>query len=613
LNLRSSYPPDLFTEHYLKMKRIISCIVLASLSIVASLGQEFTQAELEKMVAELDAVGTRSTKYLYPIKCSIVDKADVNAYASIEKMPKEGEKPQSVMVVYTGLVKYAKGDRRLIRAVVAHEVAHLMQGHVLTPRFVATDLQHLWTRQQEMDADITGSKLLEKAGYPKKDMIDMLAMLDKMEAGSSWMYRLSKNDHTSAKNRIAQVAGNTDVMKSMMSFEKGLAFMECRSYGTAGNLFEKATKLEPKFLDAYTNAAQASLMDYYDKLPGAIQEKWFIPDFGPMLTDNPGGTRDLDIRDVDRERFKLALRRIADAKAKQPTNERVLELETLASALAPDASNENLIKAGDTLAALATKGSNYDRVRYANNAGVAYHRAGEIQKSYDVIINTLKATRNFSSYLGQNLGRFNVPDRSKEDETLVLDVMVQWLNSAPSSNRFYGTVKDTYTKGCTKIGIQAKDTTPKPTYLCYAAALTIKDKVCPILVDTNEYTDAFGMPLKKITISEQYPDVQFWTWNDGEVAVLTERGAVTRVSTNVTGTYLDLRPKDETVTGVYRVVVGMTEEDFSKILDLSKSVEKKIVGVTGIETWSYYPNLQFGVQRKDGRIAGIVITPLPSE
>lgn len=573
------------------------------------MGQEFTQAELEKMVAELDAVGTRSPKYVYPIKCSVEKNSVVNAYASIDKIPKEGEKPRAIMVVYTGLVDHVKGDRRLIRAVVAHEVAHLMQSHVLRPKYVAADLEHLWTRQQEMDADITGAKLLERAGYAKQDMIDMLAMLDKLEAKSSWMYRLSGNDHTSARNRMAQVAGNTDVMRAMMAFEKGLAFLECRNYGTAANLFEAAAKREPKFLESYTNAAQTSLMDFYDKMPGSFQDKWFIPDFGPMLTDNPGGPKDVGFRPEDHARYELALRRITEAKAKLPTNARVLELEQLAMALKPDASNADLIKVGDLFKANAAKGSNFDRVRFANNAAVAYHRAGEIDKAYDVIIGTLKSTRSFSAYLGQNLGRFNVPNRSKEDESLVLDVMVQWLNSAPTSNRYYSTVKDTYTKGCAKIGVQAKDTTPKPTYLCQASSLVIKGKECPILIETDEYVAALGNPIQKIQISEEYPDVQVWNWANGDATILTERGEVARVSTMLTGSYLDLRPQDETVTGYFRIVVGMTEADFNKILDLSKSVEKKVVGFSGIETWNFYPNLNFGVLRKDGRIAGVTVSP----
>lgn len=596
------------------MKRSISCLILGCLGITASLAQEFTQAELEKMVGELDAVSVRNSKYLYPIKCSVVKNDEVNAYASIEKMPKEGEKGQAIMVVFTGLVKFAKDDRRLIRAVVAHEVAHLMQGHVLAPRFVAQDLAHLWTRQQEMDADLTGAKLLERAGYSKKDVIDMLFMLDKLEKDSSWMWRLAKNDHTSAKNRAAQVAGNTDVMRSMMSWEKGMAFFECRHYGLAANLFDRTFKLEPKFSEALVNAAQASLMDYYDKLPVGIQEKWFIPDFGPMLTDNPGGNRgEAVFSEEDRQRFAAAMKRIAAAKDKRPTDARVLEMETLATVLGPDSSKESLIKAGDTLAALTKTGSTSDRIRFANNAGVAYHRAEELQKSYDTILATLKATRSFSNYLAQNLGRFNVDNRPKDDELLVLDVMVQWLNSAPVSNSYYQIVRDAYSKGCSKAGVKEGEIKPRPTYLCSVAGINVKGKEAPLLVDAADFIEAFGAPQQKTTISPQYPDVQFWVWGAGDVSVLTERGEIVRVTSQATGAFLDLRPKDEAVNISYRIIVGMKEEDFNKILDLSKSVEKKVVGVTGIETWSFYPNLMLGVQRKDGRIAGITVAPVPAD
>jgi hypothetical protein len=595
----------------LKINRSIFCLFLALCGVSAGLAQDFTKTELEKMVAELDAVSTRNPKYLYPIKCSVVEDDEVNAFASIEKMPKEGEIPQAIMVVNSGLVKFAKGDRRLIRAVVAHEVSHLMQGHVLAPKFVAQDLRHLWTRQQEMDADLTGSKLLERAGYKKQDMIDMLFMLDKLEVDSGWMWKLSKNDHTSAKNRAAEVAGNPDVMKSMMAWEKGMAFFECRYYRLAGTLFTKAYQQEPKFTESLVNAAQASLMDYYDSLPKGVQDKWFIPDFGPVLTDNPiAGNRGDDFTDDDRARFKLATQRIADAKAKRPTDARVSEMEMLAGAIAPDATKDSLLAVGDKLATLGKSGSNYDRIRFANNAGMAFHRADNLQKSYDTIVGVLKDTKQFSYYLAQNLGRFQVNDRPKEEELLVLDVMVQWLKNTPEANSYYKIVLDAYNKGCTTAGVKAEEVKAKPAYLCKVAGITIKGKQAPILVETNDYVDYFGAPASKLKISDQFPDVQFWVWNGGEVSVLTERGAVARVSSNAIGSYIDLRPKDPTVNIAYRIIVGMKEEDFSDILDLSKSVERKVVGVSGIETWNFFPNMLLGVQRKDGRIVGVTVSPV---
>lgn len=593
----------------MKPFRLAATLLLAAVSTFLY-ARDFSNADLEKMVAELDAVGVRNAKYRYPIKCSVVQNKEINAYASIEKAASENEKPQAIMVVFSGLVDHCKGDLRLVRAVVAHEVAHLMQGHVASPVYVAKDLRFLWDRQQEMDADLTGAKLLEKAGYSRKDMMDMLAMLDQVEEDSSWIWRLAKNDHTSAKNRAAEVGGNTEVLKSMMCFEKGLAFMECRRYNLSAKLFDQAIKQNPDFLDAYTNAAQASLMDYYDNLPRAVQDRWFRPDFGPMLTDNPIGSRDPEIREEDRQRFRAAMTRIDAAKAKRPGDARVAELAMLAAALDPDAAKPALLAAGDALAAKSTSGDKFDRVRFANNAGVAYHRAGDLQKAYDTIIATLKQTKAFSNYLAQNLGRFNVPNRSKDDELLVLDVMVQWLSDAPTSNPYYNIVRDAYTKGCTKAGVQAKDVKPRPTFLCNAVSMVVDGKEMPLLVDTGEYTDAFGEPSARLKISDQFPDVQVWRWPEGKLTILTERGQVVKITSNATGAYVDLRPSDPAVNLNFRIIVGMSEEDFGKVLDLSKASEVKIVGATGIETWSFFQNLLLGVQRKDGRIVGVTVSPV---
>ncbi len=593
----------------MKLFRLAAGLALALVS-GSLFAQGFTQADLEKMVAELDAVSVRNPKYRYPIKCVVEVNPKVNAGATIEKVPAEGEKPQAMIIVNTGLVAHCKGNLNAVRAVVAHEVAHLMQGHVYSPAFVAKDLRHLWTRQQEMDADLTGAKLLERAGYSRKDMMDMLVFLDQLEEESGWLWRLAKNDHTSAKNRAAEVGGNTDVLRSMMCFEKGLAFMECRRYGLSAKLFDQAGKQDPNFADAFTNAAQASLMDYYDNLPRAVQDRWFRPDFGPMLTDNPIGSRDPEIRAEDRERFKAAVARIEAAKAKFAYNPRIEELALIAAALDPDAEKAALLSAGDKLSEKSRTGEKADRIRMANNAAVAYQRAAELQKAYDIILATLKQTKSFSNYFAQNLGRFTVNGRPKEDELLVLDVMVQWLNEAPSTNPYYKIVREAYTKGCQKAGVPEKEVKPRSTFLCNAVSMVVNGKEVPLMVDTAEYTEALGQPDKKLKINDQYPDVQIWRWPEGLLTILTERGQVVKITSNAIGSYVDLRPKDRAVNVNYRIIVGMTEEDFGKILDLSKGVEAKIIGASGIELWTYFPALMLAVQRKDSRIVGITVSPI---
>ena len=48
----------------------------------AAQAAEFGQADLETIVKELDKVIPENTHYKYPIKCSIVDKDELNAYAT---------------------------------------------------------------------------------------------------------------------------------------------------------------------------------------------------------------------------------------------------------------------------------------------------------------------------------------------------------------------------------------------------------------------------------------------------------------------------------------------------------------------------------------------------
>ena len=52
---------------------------------VPAVAKDFTQADLEKMVGELDKAIPHNSAYLYPVKCSIVDSPNVNAYATARK------------------------------------------------------------------------------------------------------------------------------------------------------------------------------------------------------------------------------------------------------------------------------------------------------------------------------------------------------------------------------------------------------------------------------------------------------------------------------------------------------------------------------------------------
>jgi tetratricopeptide (TPR) repeat protein len=581
------------------------------LTLDAAVQQPFTQAELEKMVAELDAVTPRGSSYSYPIKCvydtTSEDAKEVNAFATYDDPPAKGKKPQAMMVVLKGLVDFCKGDRRVIRAVVAHEVNHLSLNHVGSRMMPAHDVRFLWDRQQEMAADLGGAISLEKAGYSKKDMIDMLAFLDQLEAEDSWMWRLYLNDHTSAKNRAAEVAGNTDVMKAMMEFEHGLALFETRNFGLSASFFEAAYEKEPNFNDALVNAAQAALMDYYEAVPDKTKASWLTPDFGPVLSYNPipgAGRGDLE------EKYARATKLIAKAKTKLPKSARVAELEALSTTIGIDVKADDLVKAGDTLTNLAAMVSPSEGLRYANNAALAYNRAGQNAKAVSGLLQAQKKTTAFSPYVAQSFGRLPLGDLPKPDKQLVSTTMLKWLNSTTVGNDQFEAVQSAYVKACQEIGVKPESPKPQDIYLCQVAALTIGGKEIGLFQKDFKYVDTFGQPTIRRVIDNLYPDVQFWAWPQNTLQVLTERGRVVRASTYAPGAFVLLKPENLQDKRTFKISVGMTKAQFDKILNSDGSVPRILEGANGRQSWSFFPDLMLGVLFKDDTVSGITVSPV---
>src|ERR1044072_1835961 len=165
------------------------------------------------MVGELDKVIPRNANYKYPIKCSIEDVDKVNAYATLTK---EGTDRRATMVVFTGIVKRCNGDQHILRAVVAHELSHLGVGHKLDVNPAARDLNNLWTRQQEMEADKDGASSLVKAGYANKDMVDMLLFLESLRVRpGDWLGRLT-SDHPPPQARGAKLSASPPALKRLL-------------------------------------------------------------------------------------------------------------------------------------------------------------------------------------------------------------------------------------------------------------------------------------------------------------------------------------------------------------------------------------------------------------
>lgn len=591
-------------------------LVLIALALVSTSWSaqtnSFTQADLEKMVSELDAVIPHNEHFKYPIKCTLVDKPDVNAYATVTQ---EGTDLRSTMVVFTGLAKGTKNDQRLIRACVAHELSHLSKGHVTGVDPSARDLKNLWTRQQEFEADKFGAEALVKAGHAKKDMVDLLMFLDSdNDPSGHWLEKLTA-DHADPKARAAEISDNPSALNALMLFDTALAYEDAREHLYANKLFAASVKQWPDLTEAYINSAKCALLFYYDNLPSAVRDSWWRPDFGPLITTpHAAAPQAAEVTDEDRERWNEALTAAQLAVEKNKGSDSANETLALTMVLEPDGKKTTVQSGIDWFKTSLTQAADDStKLRYANNAGLGLRRNGDLNSAYHTIIDAQKTTNRFNSALAENLGRVTVKDRSKEDDTLAANVLFTWLGNTPQANPYYQTVKETFGTVCTAAGITPKAIDPKPLSICKVTTLYTSNKHLGILLPVSGVKALLGDPEKELLFSKEWPDLTELRWNGGLLSMFTERGKVMRITSSEPGAYLVLKPQDATSSDTFQIKVGMTKAELFGILNEKASEMKNLASGGDVESWNYFPSLGMGVLIENDKVKSITVSPVVME
>ena len=206
-----------------------------------------TLEELQALVDEFDAVVPHFGHYVYPIDVTIDPSDAVNAGAGLEERYDADGNPyyQAILMVNQGFLDATGHDRAMLRAVVAHEMAHLALGHAVENADLG-DLDHALTRQEELAADAYGARYLAELGHPDQDMIDLLLFLDGIQdKGSAIWLGTVASDHASPVTRAGLLRQDDTVLNALAHMETGLAFMECRRYEEAILWFEAALAIDP--------------------------------------------------------------------------------------------------------------------------------------------------------------------------------------------------------------------------------------------------------------------------------------------------------------------------------------------------------------------------------
>ncbi len=616
----------------------------------------FDKAEMEAMVTELSLYIPQNPNLAYPIDCDFVETKQVNAYATTKDV-QGSPKPQPVMRILTGILSFiddacAKGlvvgldpndptkkitlkpgdERRLLRAVVAHELGHLSKGHVLRGKDhpKGRDMGVLYTRETEQEADMVGAAALQRSGYSRADAEHMLMMLEAGGGGS--VADNLMGDHADGKRRAIAVAEDPKILKALVEFDLGLAFAEIRGFKQATAAFDRAAVKEPKLTEAYINAAQTATQDYYQNLSRDIRNKWFRPDFGPLLVVLEGGRGGLAITPADERNYAEAERHATIALQKAPNSARAIEIAGLIGVLHPQG-NASSISNGITNLnkALSLSMDPGDRIRIANNLAVAYQRSGDVTKGTDLLVETFKITNRYNSAGAYNLGFAPFPETQKENAGVATATMYLFLKSTPKltaeqdESPDYKIVKDRYDEVTKKYGVQKQALPDKGPEISLLQVFSIVDGGQEIALLADRYPDVE----KKLGKGEVTAGIlasgedrvkpgqavgMFETkFRNGQVIVIfntrTGEQEVVRVTSYSPGAYLELRPRKAEYGETFRVTVGMDEKALYARVPEDSAASARLFRVGTLEDWSYFPGLNFGVQIKDGKIAGITATP----
>lgn len=599
----------------------------------AAAHEPFRQADLEAMVVELLTVVPENPDYQYPVEMRLIEQDVKNAWTFLRVDEATGALiPQ--LELFRGLCNLADNDPRLIRAVLAHELAHIAHGHSMTG-FPQADLASNHTRQKEREADLEAAGYLEALGYPRQDMVDMLHMLHRMvrEYEVPWLANVT-SDHASPVARAAEVMPSDATLAAMAKFEIGLAYMECRRYQAAIGFFDQAVALEPALDEARLNAASAALQHYYDSLPTGVQSEWLRPEFGPHIQDALVGAKGFEISDQDLLNYQAALDRIAALPGTLYASMQLF-LAGTAGVLHPQGDAEVIAAGVAILQELLGSETYFDlweverkRQTYANNLALGLARLERPEEAAAVLFTELAGDDFPLPAAAENLARLPMDSYDERQAAFARDLLLTFLrftaSDAPGAAEAQKAVRT-----LTRLhGLPEAAAEPAlPLTFCALASMHVDGHEIGLFEEFGQLSALLGEVPNGGTVSDRYGDFYFLLWREQQVIALAERNRLVKLTSYLPGSWLELRPRRESgLRDPYRIEVGMSEDDFYALLEpaggsselgvqfLHLFSSRSFVGADGNpqeeEAWTAYPTLNFAVLIEDGQVRGISVTPV---
>lgn len=226
---------------------------------------EADHALAEQVFQQLLAASPTPSHMLWPPALEIVDKEEINAFATLRKKKDGTEYP--VVVCYSGLIHQdVEGNPDRLAYVLGHELSHHILGHTKGAAGETEFLKATFSRDQEIAADHAGMALALRANYSYRGGLAAIRRMIDLGLNYSSFEGLAA-DHPSWLDRIALLdKEQAGLWRAMSSFDNGVYFLLVQDYPVAERAFRQVTKDFPGSYEAWANLGYALLMQYADSL-----------------------------------------------------------------------------------------------------------------------------------------------------------------------------------------------------------------------------------------------------------------------------------------------------------------------------------------------------------
>jgi tetratricopeptide (TPR) repeat protein len=565
-------------------------------------------------------------KLPWPPDLIIVDKEDINAYASIEK---KDAQVRPVVVCYNGLLqKVVEGNADRIAYVLGHELAHHILGHTQTPKENTDFLRATFGRDQELEADREGMQLAAEAGYSFNGGLGAIRKMIDLGLNYSSFEGLS-SDHPSWYDRITQLdKQQTTIWRSLSAFQNGTFFLVAQNYVLAQRAFGQVTKAFPDADEAWANLGYAMLMEYADSLDESDLQHFNVGQIVAGGFYRRSKSLEARVRGVNEELWWDAVGALREAIRLNPSLS--LPRANLGIAYLFRPAGKDPGKATQYLeeaANLAPTDPSLDpisRIAESANLAVAYAAAGDNSKASEMLstvdrllqaptIQSSRAISSVKSAVAYNRAFLLAQSTDKNEQKLAFDDLQGYLRSSDPSGMWWKSAYDKYADLSRIFGIS-----PQPVSLVHG---DLNLHFRPVTeLEINSLHVALGDPMAKTkseftpapSVVPVIPKTNLLRFDFDQLGI-SLIGSDEILAIVLSGKYAPSISVREAGVGnrSHKLSIGMSTKELDQLMqdsdyDFRQLADPKI-------NYRFYKDVGIAVLVRDGLIAEIVISQIPKD